>query len=365
MQYIRERISTVILSELLCDLVADGSYSGNKGAVIVGRDGLDSRDNIRCLSHAAQLIILESDTQTETGTKRTVTGRDDNRVRRVCRSFGRGQGDKLVFIVEIDTLYIHAGSRIIGVAEDIRAVAVLPDTGREHRVRGNGFGDAGTEKCTAQADILTVRSVNIAIGGIEGVPNTLSPMELIIGITPEHEVLQLAAYSVGDGDHITGSRDRGLLHAVDLRIHTEQLGELHVKRGRVHLNDTVIDHRGKETINRGRFSTNVGKAVINGGIEIVNVVDHGVFKVPDAFDNKLDIIHEQDLIVRDQDVQLRDDGKKVQIRCYIDEPVCVVGIGGDGDINMNVRTRILSHVYFSVHITQKAIQGRNIKFTDI
>lgn len=69
--------------------------------------------------------------------------------------------------------------------------------------------------------------------------------------------------------------------------------------------------------------------------------------------------------IRDQDVQLRDDGKKVQIRRYIDEPVCVVGIGGDGDINMNVRTRILSHVYFSVHITQKAIQGRNIKFTDI
>ena len=302
MQYIRERISTVILSELLCDLVADGSYSGNKGAVIVGRDGLDSRDNIRCLSHAAKLIILESDTQTETGTKRTVTGRDDHRVRRVCRSFGRGQGDKLVFIVEIDTLYIHAGSRIIGVAEDIRAVAVLPDTGREHRVRGNGFGDAGTEKCTAQADILTVRSVNIAIGGIEGVPNTLSPMELIISITPEHEVLQLTAYGVGDGDHITGSRDRGLLHAVDLRIHTEQLGELHVKRGRIYLNDTVIDHRGQETINRGRFSTNVGKAVINGGIEIINMIDHGVFKVPDAFDSQLDIIHEQDLIVRDQNV---------------------------------------------------------------
>lgn len=37
MQYIRERISTVILSELLGDLVADGSYSGNKGTVIVGR----------------------------------------------------------------------------------------------------------------------------------------------------------------------------------------------------------------------------------------------------------------------------------------------------------------------------------------
>ena len=127
-------------------------------------------------------------------------------------------------------------------------------------------------------------------------------MELIISITPEHEVLQLTAYGVGDGDHITGSRDRGLLHAVDLRIHTEQLGELHVKRGRIYLNDTVIDHRGQETINRGRFSTNVGKAVINGGIEIINMIDHGVFKVPDAFDSQLDIIHEQDLIVRDQNV---------------------------------------------------------------
>ncbi|MCI6725228.1 MAG: ATP-binding protein, partial [Bacteroidales bacterium] len=94
----------------------------------------------------------------------------------------------------------------------IKVECVQTDTGREHRIRGNGFGDAGTEKCTAQADILTVRSVNIAIGGIEGVPNTLSPMELIIGITPEHEALQLAAYGVGDGDHITGSRDRGLLH---------------------------------------------------------------------------------------------------------------------------------------------------------
>ena len=356
MQYIRERISAVIFPELLCDLVADSSYSGNKGAVIVGRDGLDGRDNIRCLSYTAKLIILESDTQTETGIKRTVTGRNDHRVRRVCRSFRRGQGNKLVFIVEIDTLYIHAGSRIVGVAEDIRAAAVLPDTGREHKVRGNGFGDAATEKCTAQTDIRTVRSVNITIGGIEAVPNTLSPMELIIGITPEHELLQLTAYGVGDGDHITGSRDRGLLHAVDLRIHTEQLGELHVKRDRIHLNDTVIDHRGQETINRGRFSTNVGKAIINGGIEIVNVVDHGVFKVPDAFDSKLDIIHEQDLIVRDQDVQLRDDGKKVQIRCYIDEPVCIIRVRGCGNVNMNILLRLFSSVDFTIRITHSAYE---------
>jgi len=209
-----------------------------------------------------------------------------------------------------------------------------------------------TEKCTAQADILTARSVNIAIGGIEGVPNTLSPMELIIGITPEHEVLQLTAYSVGDGDHITGSRDRGLLHAVDLRIHTEQLGELHVKRGRIHLNDTVIDHRGQEAINRGRFSTDVGEAVIDGRIEIVNVVDHGVFKVPDAFDSQLDIIHEQDLIIRDQDVQLRDDGKKVQIRRYIDEPVCVVGIGGCSNSDIYILLRLLGHIYLSVRVAQ-------------
>ena len=356
MQYIRERISTVVFPELFCDLVADGGNGGDEGTVIVGRDGLDGRDNIRCLSYTAKLIILESDTQTETGIKRTVTGRNDHRVRRVCRSFRRGQGNKLVFIVEIDTLYIHAGSRIVGVAEDIRAVAVLPDTGREHKVRGNGFGDAATEKCTAQADILTVRSVNITIGVIETVPNTLSPMELIIGITPEHELLQLTAYGVGDGDHITGSRDRGLLHAVDLRIHTEQLGELHVKRGRIHLNDTVIDHRGQETINRGCFSTNVGEAVINGGIEIVDVVDHGVFKVPDAFNSKLDIIHEQDLIVRDQDVQLRDDGKKVQIRCYIDEPVCVVGIGGCSNSDIYILLRLFGSVDLTVHVSYSSFQ---------
>ena len=86
-----------------------------RAPVIVGLDSLNSRDNIRCLSHAAQLIILESDTQTETGTKKNCHRQG---MITVCGEYvvvsAEARGDKLVFIVEIDTLYIHAGSRIVG-----------------------------------------------------------------------------------------------------------------------------------------------------------------------------------------------------------------------------------------------------------